>query len=42
MSAIITKFVIEYKLINEISIEKLSHYALEILNLLGNDRKKRC
>ena len=47
MSAITTKFVIDHKLTNEIGLEELSQYALEILELLTTgmlkvDKEKRC
>src|SRR6266542_5510326 len=47
MSAITTKFVTDHKLTNEMSLEKLSQYALEILELLTTgvpkvDKEKRC
>ncbi|RIB27461.1 hypothetical protein C2G38_2160557 [Gigaspora rosea] len=47
MSAITTKFVTDHKLTNETSLEKLSQYAPEILELLTTgtplvDKKKRC
>ncbi|CAG8752927.1 4482_t:CDS:2 [Dentiscutata erythropus] len=42
MSAITTKFVTDYKLTNEISLEELSQYAPEILKLLTDNKEKRC
>ena len=42
MFAIITKFVTKHKFTNEISIEELSHYASKMLNLLRDDKEKRC
>ncbi len=41
MSAITTKFVIDHKLISEISIKEFSQYASEICDLLEDDREKR-
>ncbi len=46
MSAITTKFVTDHKLTNEISLEELSQYASEILELLTTgvskvDKEKR-
>ncbi|GBC10683.1 hypothetical protein RclHR1_09820002 [Rhizophagus clarus] len=41
MSAITTKFVTDYQLTNEMSIEELSQYVPEIRDLLGDDREKR-
>ena len=41
MSAIITKFVTDHQLTNEMSIKELSQYASEMRNLLRDDRKKR-
>ncbi|CAG8806509.1 10127_t:CDS:2 [Gigaspora margarita] len=41
MSAIITKFVTDHELTNEMSLEELSQYAPEILELLTNDKEKR-
>ncbi|EXX61284.1 uncharacterized protein OCT59_019619 [Rhizophagus irregularis] len=41
MSAITTKFVTDHKLTNEMSLEELSQYAPEILELLPADREKR-
>jgi len=37
MFAITTKFVTDYKLTNEMNFEKLSQYALEMLELLTID-----
>ncbi len=47
MSAITTKFVTDHKLTNEMSLEELSQYAPEILELLTTgvpkvDKEKRC
>ncbi|UZO02207.1 uncharacterized protein OCT59_020698 [Rhizophagus irregularis] len=42
MSAITTKFVTDHQFTNEMSIEELSQYALEMRDLLGDDREKRC
>ena len=47
MSAITTKFIIDHKLTNEMSLEELSQYALEILEFLTTgvpkvDKEKRC
>ncbi|CAG8819508.1 28886_t:CDS:2 [Gigaspora margarita] len=42
MSAIMTKFVTDHKLTNEISFKELSQYAPEILELLTDDKEKRC
>ena len=47
MSAITTKFVTDHKLTNEIGLEELSQYALEILELLTTgmlkvDKEKKC
>jgi hypothetical protein len=41
MSAITTKFVTDHELTNEMSLEELSQYAPEILELLPADREKR-
>ncbi|CAG8645814.1 hypothetical protein C2G38_2226403 [Gigaspora rosea] len=41
MSAITTKFVTDHKLTNEISLEELSQYAPEILELLTDNKEKR-
>ena len=41
MSAITTKFVKDHKLTNEMSLEDLSQYAPEILEILPEDREKR-
>ena len=41
MSAITTKFVTDRELTNEMSLEELSRYAPEILELLPGDREKR-
>ena len=41
MSAITTKFVTDRELTNEMSLEELSQYAPEILELLSGDREKR-
>ena len=41
MSAITTKFVTDHELTNEMSLEELSRYAPEILELLPEDREKR-
>src|SRR5688572_4802870 len=41
MSAITTKFVTDHELTNEMSLEELSRYAPEILELLPADREKR-
>ncbi|CAG8829967.1 41852_t:CDS:1, partial [Gigaspora margarita] len=41
MSTITTKFVTDHKLTNEMSLEELSQYAPEILELLTDDKKKR-
>ena len=46
MSAITTKFVTDHKLTNEMGLEELSRYALEILELLTTgapkvDKEKR-
>ena len=41
MSAITTKFVTDCELTNEMSLEELSRYAPEILELLPGDREKR-
>src|SRR5581483_11247904 len=41
MSAISTKFVTDHQLTNEMSIEKLSQYAPEMHDLLGDNREKR-
>ncbi|CAG8803612.1 35876_t:CDS:2 [Gigaspora margarita] len=41
MSAITTKFVIDHELTNEMSLEELSQYAPEILELLTDDKEKR-
>ena len=41
MSAITTKFVTDHELTNEMSLEELSWYAPEILDLLRDDREKR-
>ena len=41
MSAIIIKFVTDHELTNEMSLEELSRYAPEILELLPGDREKR-
>ena len=41
MSAITTKFVTDYQLTNEMSIEDFSQYAPEMYNLLGDNREKR-
>ena len=47
MSAITTKFVTDHKLTNEMSLEELSQYMPEILELLTTgmpkvDKEKRC
>ncbi|CAG8765054.1 40814_t:CDS:2 [Gigaspora margarita] len=41
MSAITTKFVIDHKLTNEMSLKELSQYVPEILELLTDDKEKR-
>ncbi|CAG8771578.1 14360_t:CDS:1, partial [Ambispora leptoticha] len=41
MSAITTKFVTDHKLTNKTSLEELSQYAPEILDLLTDDKEKR-
>ena len=41
MSAITTKFVTDHELTNEMSLEELSRYAPEILELLPGDREKK-
>ena len=41
MSTVTTKFVTDYKLTNEISLEELSQYAPEILELLMDNKEKR-
>ena len=41
MSAITTKFVTDHGLTNEMSLEELSRYVPEILELLPGDREKR-
>ncbi|CAG8847538.1 42164_t:CDS:2 [Gigaspora margarita] len=41
MSAITTKFITDHELTNEMSLEELSQYAPEILELLTDDKKKR-
>ena len=41
MSAITTKFITDRELTNEMSLEELSRYAPEILELLPGDREKR-
>ncbi|POG60840.1 hypothetical protein GLOIN_2v1847347 [Rhizophagus irregularis DAOM 181602=DAOM 197198] len=35
-------FVTDHQFTNEMSIEELSQYALEMRDLLGDDREKRC
>ena len=41
MSAITTKFVTDHELTNEMSLEELSRYVPEILELLPAGREKR-
>ncbi|CAG8756661.1 404_t:CDS:2, partial [Cetraspora pellucida] len=42
MSTIATKFVTDYKLTTKMSLEELSQYTSKILDLLTDDKEKRC